>query len=290
MLNDDLGLAIQHSVDEIASSFFMEDCGVKPGPVKVITDDQPYEPPEADLTAMVGFGGNLQGGVHLSAPLHVALGLASAFMGEPVEESDEGFHDAFGELANIISGTVKSQISEEIVLTPPVIVTGNTHGIEYTGKMESTKCYFFSNKGPFLVEVFHLHQVRYTVSAFKIEHEQLVAAFKEVQAIGIDTMAGKKLFWKMEAMLVSHLTHEDTSMYPLLKKSSVTDPKLQTILDHFSVEMESIVQTVTEFSQILESEAPSSDLAETLNSIGTVLLLRIKLEEAIIYPAFERLE
>jgi chemotaxis protein CheX len=142
MFEDDLGITIRQSVDETATAFFIDDCGIKPGPVVVKDSDEPYKPPEADLTAMVGFSGQVEGGVHLSSPMHVALGLASAFMGEPVEESSGDLTDAFGELANIIAGAVEGHISEEILLTPPMVVRGAANGIEYTKKLKSTKCYF----------------------------------------------------------------------------------------------------------------------------------------------------
>ncbi|MBF0125829.1 MAG: chemotaxis protein CheX [Magnetococcales bacterium] len=152
----DLTSVIRDAVDETVASFFTFDVGVKAGPSITKPEDQPYKPPQADVTAIVGFSGFLEGGVHLSAPLHAAIGLASAFSGEPLESFDDIAKDAIGELANIVAGTVKSRIHDDkIFLTPPQVVTGKNHEISYTKTLNSTKCYFRTTSGPFLLEVFY---------------------------------------------------------------------------------------------------------------------------------------
>lgn len=152
-----LAAVIRDAIDETVSAFFTSDVGITAGPAIVKPEDQPYVPPQADVTAIVGFSGALmEGGVHLSAPMHAAIGLASAFCGEELENFDEISRDAIGELANIVAGAVKGRISDEnIFLTPPQVVTGANHEISYTKTLESTKCYFKTTNGPFFVEVFY---------------------------------------------------------------------------------------------------------------------------------------
>ncbi|WP_130470958.1 chemotaxis protein CheX [Candidatus Magnetaquicoccus inordinatus] len=154
----DLADIIIHSVSDTALTFFTTDVGIQAGPVVVKPEDQPYKPPQADITAVVGFSGYLQGGVHLSAPFHAAIGLASAFSGETIDKLDDVACDALGELTNIIAGSVKERVNDAVFLTPPQVVTGENHNVSYTKILESTKCYFRTDNGPFFVEVFYVNR------------------------------------------------------------------------------------------------------------------------------------
>ena len=154
-MQTDLAEVIRGAIGETVTVFFTTDVGIKAGPAITKPEGQPYEPPQADVTAIIGFSGTMEGGVHLSAPLHAALCLAAAFSGEPLDSLDATTKDAFGELANIVAGAVKDRISETLYLTPPQVVTGKNHEIVYTKALESTKCYFRTSNGPFFVEVFY---------------------------------------------------------------------------------------------------------------------------------------
>ncbi|MBF0295924.1 MAG: chemotaxis protein CheX [Magnetococcales bacterium] len=146
---------IRFAIEETIAAFFTEDIGLVIGPALTKPIGTPYEPPEADVTAVIGFSGAMEGGVHLSAPLHAGIGLASAFCGEELTTLDATVRDGLGELANIVAGAVKSRISEEIYLTPPHVISGTNYAIMYTRSLNSTKCYFKTNFGPFFVEVFY---------------------------------------------------------------------------------------------------------------------------------------
>lgn len=153
----DLAEVIQSAIHETMIAFFTADIGLKVGPSLIKSEETPYIPPQADVTAIVAFNGAMEGGVHLAAPLHAALLLATGFAGEPFESFNDMAKDSIGELANIIAGAVKSRISDSICLTPPQVVVGTNHKISftYTHTLESTKCFFKTNQGPFFVEVFY---------------------------------------------------------------------------------------------------------------------------------------
>ncbi|MBF0340535.1 MAG: chemotaxis protein CheX [Magnetococcales bacterium] len=156
MMVANLAEVIQEAIEETSVAFFTSDVGIKAGPSVTQSADQPYVPPQADVTAIIAFNGVIEGGVHLSAPFHCALGLANAFSGEELESFNHTAKDAIGELANIIAGAVKSRICDDLInLTPPQVVVGRDHQIGYTKPLESTKCYFRTDNGPFFVEVFY---------------------------------------------------------------------------------------------------------------------------------------
>ncbi|MBF0614843.1 MAG: chemotaxis protein CheX [Magnetococcales bacterium] len=151
-----LAEVIREAIEETSVAFFTTDIGIKAGPSVTTSADQPYVPPQADVTAIIAFNGIIEGGLHVSAPFHAAVALAAAFSGEEIPSFNITAKDAIGELANIIAGAVKSRIcDDQINLTPPQVVVGRDHQIGYTKPLESTKCYFRSDEGPFFVEVFY---------------------------------------------------------------------------------------------------------------------------------------
>lgn len=151
-----LAEVIQESIHETSTAFFTRDVGIKVGPSVSTLPHELYEPPVADVTAIIAFNGSIDGGVHLSAPFHAAVTLASAFSGEDIPSFNSIAKDAIGELTNIIAGAVKGRICDsQINLTPPRVVIGRDHQIGHTKQQGSTKCYFRTDDGPFLVEVFY---------------------------------------------------------------------------------------------------------------------------------------
>ncbi|MBF0436324.1 MAG: chemotaxis protein CheX [Magnetococcales bacterium] len=157
----ELRKVIHDAISETAIAFFHGDMAIENGLVVIESSVAAYVPPRADITAIVGFSGGMEGGIHLSAPMHSAIGLASAFIGEPIERFGPDVRDAMGELTNIVAGSVKSYLSEGIHLSPPNVITGAGHIVEYTATLESTKCYFMIKSGPFNVEVFYRNNNKY---------------------------------------------------------------------------------------------------------------------------------
>ncbi len=287
-IKDELAETIQLCVQETSQSFFMNDMGIKPGPVKVINKDQLYVPPNADITAIIGFKGHISGGAHFSAPIHVGASLASALMGETVNEGDESLDDAIGELANIVAGSIKDKLSEDIQLTPPVIVRGGSKGIEYSDSLECTTCYFKSISGPFFVEVFYQNPGERLVMELKKEHELILQSFNLVKTLGIHTKDGLSEYRNIENLLMEHIIKEDNNMYPVLNEVAKSNKTIQAALDHLTKDLEEIDYTIHQFSQTLTGKENLEELESTFNVIGDVLINRIKLEEALIYPAFEK--
>ncbi|MEG3640065.1 chemotaxis protein CheX [Magnetococcus sp. PR-3] len=155
-MKEELSDFITDSVNEIFIAFLAQD--VDKGPTVIKQDFEQYEPPDAEATAVVNFNGALTGGIHLSAPMHVVIELANTFSGEEATNiRDPMVGDAFGELANLITGGVQTRLSSEfenINLTPPTVVFGKDYGIIYQSDLHSVKQYFMTPIGPFFVECF----------------------------------------------------------------------------------------------------------------------------------------
>jgi len=81
----------------------------------------------ADVNTIIGVTGQLEGQVIYTFEERVALRIASALMGETVEELDELAKSAVAELGNIITGNAAIGLSENgynCILTPPTLLTG----------------------------------------------------------------------------------------------------------------------------------------------------------------------
>ena len=81
----------------------------------------------ADVNTIIGVTGQLEGQVIYTFEERVALRIASALMGEAVEELDELGKSAVAELGNIITGNAAIGLSENgynCILTPPTLLTG----------------------------------------------------------------------------------------------------------------------------------------------------------------------
>ncbi len=81
----------------------------------------------ADVNTIIGVTGQLEGQVIYTFEERVALRIASALMGEAVEELDELAKSAVAELGNIITGNAAIGLSENgynCILTPPTLLTG----------------------------------------------------------------------------------------------------------------------------------------------------------------------
>ncbi|MBF0439235.1 MAG: chemotaxis protein CheX [Magnetococcales bacterium] len=150
---------ITTSVNDIFIAFL--GMQVTPGPYVERPDFDDYTPPETDVTGVILFNGTLEGGVHLAAPLHVAVSAAGAMMGQAglefTREQDEMVWDAFGEITNQVAGSIQTIISgdfEGINMTSPNVIVGSNFKIKYKKSLSSVRQFFRSPFGPFYVECF----------------------------------------------------------------------------------------------------------------------------------------
>ncbi|MBF0424253.1 MAG: chemotaxis protein CheX [Magnetococcales bacterium] len=156
-MHDQLAQAIQEAVHEFFLAFLSLE--VHSGPTFRKPPFTPYTPPQADVTGVVRLSGAIDGGIHLAAPMHVALAMSSSFAGTDLEEMIDEARDAFGELTNLVAGGVQSRLADtlgEISLTPPQVALGSQYAMESQANFSAVKTYFRIEGGPFFVECFFL--------------------------------------------------------------------------------------------------------------------------------------
>jgi chemotaxis protein CheX len=82
----------------------------------------------ADVSGIIGLSGGAKGSVALSFPRITALKVVSEFGGMKVVTMDDTVVDAIGELANIIAGAAKRDLTQyKINISLPTVVMGDGH-------------------------------------------------------------------------------------------------------------------------------------------------------------------
>jgi len=112
---------------------------------------------QGDISAIIGFAGpTVTGSVALSLPTPVALKFYSLMMGEKVYRITNDVQDVVGELANIVTGGAKTELSKEGVtfnISIPTVVVGPGHTIGHKGDVPVMVIPFEIGKHRFVMEV-----------------------------------------------------------------------------------------------------------------------------------------
>ncbi len=90
---------------------------------------------QGDISGIIGFADkSLSGAVALSFPMETALRIYEMMMGESVSRINSDVEDCIGELANIVTGTAKSEFYNMNVtfhISIPTVVVGKDHRITH---------------------------------------------------------------------------------------------------------------------------------------------------------------
>lgn len=103
-----------------------------------------------DISGIIGLSGGAKGTVSLTFPKITALKVVSAFVGERIVTMDAGVMDAVGEIANIVAGAAKRDLTQyNITISLPTVVVGEDH--ELAGSKDVVPMFvpFESPLGPF---------------------------------------------------------------------------------------------------------------------------------------------
>jgi len=83
-----------------------------------------------DVSGVIGLSGEAKGSIVISFPRVTALKVVSSFLGEKVMSLNDEVSDAIGELANIIAGAAKKDLTDfKINISLPTVIIGQNHNI-----------------------------------------------------------------------------------------------------------------------------------------------------------------
>lgn len=134
------------------SNTFETMCGQKVGVGKPSVKDS--DGPRSDVSSIIGFSGDATGAVVLHFSFDVASKIASAFACEEITPSHPDFADAVGELANMVAGGAKSQLTGfNINISLPSVVCGENHNMPASKAAKRLLIPCTIEAGEFVVEV-----------------------------------------------------------------------------------------------------------------------------------------
>ncbi len=123
---------------------------VKPG--TPLLKNQPY--PTYDISSVIGLSGEATGSIAFSFPKVVGLKVVSEMVGEKIKTVGQELTDGIGELANIITGNAKKDLSEyKLSISIPSVVIGKNHMLSAPKGTPTILVPFTSSIGNFAMEV-----------------------------------------------------------------------------------------------------------------------------------------
>lgn len=110
------------------SNIFETMCGLRVIVGKPVFQTEPYD--RIDVSAIIGFSGDVVGSVALCFDTETACKFASAFAGTDITLQHEDFVDALGELASILAGNAKAKLEGlRLNISLPDVIIGQGHQI-----------------------------------------------------------------------------------------------------------------------------------------------------------------
>ncbi|MCD6507354.1 chemotaxis protein CheX [Candidatus Poribacteria bacterium] len=139
-------------------------CKVERGKLKLANSALEIEHPDVDqafakydITALIGLSGKARGTVALLFPAKTALMITRRFLEtDKIFKIDDTVIDAVAEMVNIVAGSAKRQLSDElglIKLSLPTVVRGRNFEIKYPTGSVWLQIPFNSTLGPFFMQV-----------------------------------------------------------------------------------------------------------------------------------------
>jgi chemotaxis protein CheX len=108
------------------------------------------------VSSMVGLAGSFNGLVSMHMPCDIALKATSSMLGMNVTEHNDDVSDALGEIANMIAGSFKHQLSKggmDIKLSTPSIVYGKEYMVKLISHPDQVTVKFATENDWFMVAV-----------------------------------------------------------------------------------------------------------------------------------------
>lgn len=129
------------------------------------------------------------------------------------------------------------------------------------------------------------------IQDLKSEHAVMVNILNEV--IKVDSSKGRqKILSSAKTGILSHVKKEDAELYPVLKKAAEGNDNLKLILDMFAKDMDGIAKAAFGFFDKYSqgNSYLELDFAVDFGRLLGLLDLRIRKEENILYPEYEKIK
>ncbi len=110
----------------------------------------------ADISGIIGLGGEIVGSAVLSFPKSIALSVASAMFMDELKDINDDVKDAIGEFTNIVIGNARNQLVNagmNVTISTPTIIVGRDHVISHPHSIPFIIVPFRTTLGEFQVNI-----------------------------------------------------------------------------------------------------------------------------------------
>lgn len=127
------------------------------------------------------------------------------------------------------------------------------------------------------------------VEKLKRDHVAISDILNQVKEMGIGSKEGLGKLLSVKTALLAHLKAEDEQLYPALKKEAEKNDGLKRTLDLFAREMETISKEALNFLDKYMGGGSGLEFARDFGRLCANLGQRIRKEESILYPEYDKL-
>lgn len=127
------------------------------------------------------------------------------------------------------------------------------------------------------------------IKEFKKEHSKIIEELKEVEQLGVLTKEGHAKLMFLAVDLLNHLWNEDEWLYPVLRKASEHNKKLQEILRFFANGLGAIHEEMLNFVTKYSNGDIDSNFKIEYEKLFGILSKRIEYEENTLYDEYNML-
>ena len=137
------------------------------------------------------------------------------------------------------------------------------------------------------------------VDELKVDHWHMKQVLRKAKDFALTTSERFEAFISAKVAVQHHLDRENRELYPVLRHAAQSDPEAQSTLEAFAKDMEEIASQATWFfskypnveTVNLKIEADFNyavELARDLETLTTLLGVRLDREEHSLYPVYDR--
>jgi len=123
---------------------------------------------------------------------------------------------------------------------------------------------------------------------FREEHALILNLLKDCRDKPVDSIVCKKQSRDIHELLTDHVKRESSVVYDALNEAAVHDPRLKDILEHSEQNLHETMDAADKFFEDCSSSARRMEFIKHYGVFYILLKDRIRHEEAVLFPEFER--
>ena len=127
------------------------------------------------------------------------------------------------------------------------------------------------------------------IQKLKKEHKLITSVLENVNNLGIGTKECRAALLNAKQLLISHLQKEDEDLYPKLEIASKNSEHIRRTLKTFAADMDKISEMALAFFNKYADGGNGVEFSRDYGRLYSMLSLRIRKEESVLYELYDSL-